>query len=164
MNTKHYFSIFIISVFVVLTAICNSGCKGKTNKEKGIDDPVSVQTDSNKTNTEKPAAPELNAVVHLDDQTFDKNIATGVVLVDFWATWCRPCKLQGPIVEEVNKDMKGRAKICKLDIDNGPLTAQKFGVENIPTLIIFKNGKEAKRFVGVTQKADLVIALDMLIK
>lgn len=81
------------------------------------------------------------------------------VLVDFWATWCGPCMRQGPIVEALAED--GYA-VGKVDVDQEPGLAQKFGVMNIPTLIIFKNGKEAERLVGLTSKDKLKSLLDTL--
>lgn len=81
------------------------------------------------------------------------------VLVDFWATWCGPCMRQGPIVEALAEE--GYA-VGKVDVDQEPGLAQKFGVMNIPTLIIFKNGKEAERLVGLTSKDKLKNLLDTL--
>lgn len=74
------------------------------------------------------------------------------VLVDFWAVWCPPCKMIAPIIDALAAEMAGKAKIGKLDVDKNPLTANRFGVQSIPTLIIFKDGKEVDRIVGAGSK------------
>jgi thioredoxin 1 len=96
-------------------------------------------------------------VLVLNDSNFDSQVQSGVVLVDFWATWCGPCKAQGPIVEQVAKQVAGKAKVAKLDVDSAHTIAQRFNIEAIPTLVVFKNGKPVKQFVGLTN-ADKIIA------
>ena len=95
----------------------------------------------------------------LDQTTFEAAVANGVVLVDFWAPWCGPCRTQGPIVEEVAKEVKDFAKVAKLNVDHAPKIARRFGIRSIPTLIIFKDGQPTKRFVGVTESRDLISAI-----
>jgi len=90
-------------------------------------------------------------------EEFNKEIATGVVLVDFWAPWCPPCRRQGPIVDEVGEKAKAYGKVIKLNVDDAPAVASKFGIRSIPTLIIFKDGEIQKQFQGLT-KADTLIA------
>jgi thioredoxin 1 len=109
-----------------------------------------------------PAAPSVSSgpVVALDDSTFDARIESGVVLVDFWAAWCGPCRMQGPIVEKVAEQVEGRATVAKLDVDAASAVAQRFNIQSIPTLIVFKDGEPAKQFVGVTQAEALVAAID----
>ena len=90
----------------------------------------------------------------LTDQNFDEETKDQIALVDFWAPWCGPCQQQGPIIEELAKEVNN-AKIGKLNVDHNQKTASKFGVMSIPTLIIFKNGKPIETMVGVHQKEDL---------
>jgi len=102
-------------------------------------------------------------VVALGDANFDSEIANGVVLVDFWATWCGPCRIQGPIVESLVEKFNGKAKIAKLDVDKASRTAQRFNITSIPPLIVFKNGKPVKQFIGVTEGEKLGTAIQAAI-
>ena len=92
------------------------------------------------------------------DQNFDSEVTNskGLVVVDNWATWCGPCKMMGPIIDEVAKAYEGKAKIGKLDVDENGATAGKFGIASIPTTIFFKDGKEIDRLVGFQSKETLV--------
>lgn len=94
------------------------------------------------------------AVEHLDSKSFDAYVAEGTVLVDFWAEWCGPCRMLGPIFEELSNEIEG-VKFAKLDISANEGIAQKFGVMSIPTIILFKNGKEAGRMMGAVPKEHL---------
>ena len=108
---------------------------------------------------EEAAADKAGAVLDLTDETFDAAVAEGVVLVDFWAPWCPPCRVQGPLVDEAAGLIGDAAKVAKVNVDIGKKSAQKFGVQSIPTLIVFKDGKPVKQFVGVTQPGELVAAV-----
>lgn len=85
----------------------------------------------------------------LEEATFQKEIKDGVVLVDFYADWCGPCRMMTPVLEKVAKDVKGKAVIGKLDIDKAQKIASEFQVTSIPTLILYRNGKEVGRLVGL---------------
>lgn len=85
----------------------------------------------------------------LNDSNFKDSIAKGVTLVDFYATWCGPCRMITPIVEQLAEKMKGKAHIAKLDIDESQQTTSALQITSVPTLILFKDGKEVKRVVGV---------------
>lgn len=82
------------------------------------------------------------------------------VLVDFWASWCGPCKMIAPTIEELQKDYFGRVSVCKMDVDANPSTPMQFGIRSIPTLLIFKNGRVVDQVVGVRSKNDLSALLD----
>jgi len=90
------------------------------------------------------------------DQTFQKDIKKGIVVVDFWATWCGPCRLQAPIFESVAEEYKKEAKFGKVDIDQNKLLSDVYGIYSIPTTIIFKDGKLAWRLEGLTTKETLI--------
>ena len=91
------------------------------------------------------------------DQTFEQEVLKSdtPVLVDFWATWCGPCRMVAPVLEEIAGE-NDKVKIVKLDVDANPITAGRFGVRSIPTMILFKSGKEAKRLVGYMPKERLL--------
>lgn len=88
-------------------------------------------------------------VIHLTDDNFEQTISKGVTLVDFHATWCGPCRMIAPIIEEMSKKLNGKAQIAQLDIDQAQETTTNLQISSVPTLILFKNGKEMKRVVGV---------------
>ena len=99
-------------------------------------------------------------VLVMDEAGFDSQIAKGVVLVDFWAPWCGPCRTQGPIVEKVADQLHNQAVVAKLNVDQAPKASGKYKVTAIPTLIVFKDGKPVKQFTGVTDMADLIAAVN----
>jgi thioredoxin 1 len=101
-------------------------------------------------------------IVTLSDTTFDETIGSAdtPVLVDFWAEWCGPCKMIAPILEDISKEQVGRVTIAKINIDDNPDIAQRFGVMSIPTLLLFKNGELAHRTVGAKGKNQLLAEIE----
>lgn len=93
--------------------------------------------------------------LNLNKDNFEQSIANGVALVDFWASWCGPCKMQLPIIEEFSGEMEGKATVGKVNVDEELELAQSFGIQSIPTLILFKDGKLVKKLVGLHSKEAL---------
>ncbi|EYQ36045.1 thioredoxin [Staphylococcus aureus] len=100
------------------------------------------------------------AIVKVTDADFDSKVESGVQLVDFWATWCGPCKMIAPVLEELAADYEGKADILKLDVDENPSTAAKYEVMSIPTLSVFKDGQPVDKVVGFQPKENLAEVLD----
>ncbi len=98
-------------------------------------------------------------VDEITDATFEEETSEGVVLIDFWATWCGPCKMVSPIVDEVANEVEGKAKVGKVNVDEEQELASAFQTMSIPTLVVIQNGKLVKQAVGVRSKAEI---LDML--
>jgi thioredoxin 1 len=104
-------------------------------------------------------------IVQVTDQNFEATVtaSTQLVLVDFWATWCAPCKMLRPVVEELATEYEGRVVVAELDVDANPVTASKFTVLSIPSLILFRAGKPAERIVGYKPKAYLKQKIDAVL-
>lgn len=105
------------------------------------------------------------ADITITDANFDEQVLKNAkpVLVDFWAVWCGPCQVQGPIVEEVAESMGDRAVVGKVNVDENPQVSQKYGIMSIPTIMIFKGGTVVKQFIGVQSKETLLGELNKLI-
>lgn len=95
----------------------------------------------------------------INEKEFSSAIKEGIVVVDFFATWCGPCRMMSPILEDIAEELKDKVKIYKVDVDNDPNLARKFGVMSIPTIIIFENGEERQKHIGLWQYED---ALDTI--
>jgi thioredoxin 1 len=103
--------------------------------------------------------------LEVNDGNFDEVVIKSdkPVLVDFWAEWCGPCRMIGPIVEEISHEYEGKALVVKCDVDGSPGVAARFGIRNIPTILFFKNGQIADKQVGAVPKANILTKLKALI-
>jgi thioredoxin 2 len=106
----------------------------------------------------KTALPVGNQPVTVTDATFATEVERSPlpVLLDMWAPWCGPCRMVGPVVEELAREMAGRLRVAKLNVDENPATAARFHVQSIPTLLVLKDGREIERIVGAQPKAAIV--------
>ena len=123
---------------------------------------ISLIVFNNITYAQKSDKKADSKVLTITDNDFDKTIKKGITMVDFWAVWCGPCRRQGPIVEEIANEVGKKYKIGKLDVDNNKVSSNAYNVRNIPTLIIFKDGKEVKRLVGLQDKQTLLNELNAI--
>ena len=96
--------------------------------------------------------------------TFDQEVLgnSSPVLVDFWATWCGPCRMVAPIIDEIATNYAGKVKVVKVDVDEAPELAERYGIASIPTVMLFRGGEEATRWVGVQRRSVYTQALDQL--
>lgn len=101
------------------------------------------------------------AVLEVTENNFEQEVLKSEVpvLVDFWASWCGPCKMMAPIVEEISKEVSGKAKVCKVNIDDYPSLSTKYKIMSIPTFLIFEKGKVKNMTVGVQDKNDIISKL-----
>ncbi len=107
-----------------------------------------------------PAVAESELIEHLTAQNFAHKTKSGIVLVDFWADWCMPCKMMAPILNEVAEATDGTATIYKLNVDEQQQVAANYGIRNIPTMILFKDGKEVERIIGVKPKDYIISSIN----
>jgi len=125
-----------------------------TNSYSFVDESESVEAVS-----VDSAPDEDKKAVKLTDANFKETISEGVTLVDFWATWCGPCRRQGPIVEEIASELGSQATIGKLDVDHNKTISSEYYIRTIPTILIFKDGEVQERLVGLQTKESLVSAV-----
>jgi thioredoxin 1 len=104
----------------------------------------------------------MSALKELNESNFDAEIRNGTVLVDFWAAWCGPCRMQTPILESVDRKIGSTVKICKLNVDDSPNVAARFGIQSIPTILIFKDGRLVQTLVGLQSEAALISIVEAL--
>ena len=129
---------------------------------KSLDDPFCNLSQNGNLRKDKVMA---GNIIELTDADFDEVVHSSdvPVLVDFWAPWCGPCKMMAPILKEIADEYAGKAKICKLNTDDARDSAIEFGIQAIPTTILFKEGQVQKKWVGLTSKKDLAAAIGELL-
>ncbi len=103
--------------------------------------------------------------LEITDQNFDEIVlkSNKPIIIDFWAEWCGPCRMVGPIVEEIGNDYAGQVVVAKLDVDSNPGVTAKFGIRNIPTVLFFKSGEVVDKQVGAVPKSNLVNKLEAIL-
>lgn len=94
-------------------------------------------------------------VKEINDAAFNEAVKSGTVVVDFWASWCGPCKMLGPVIEELSNELGDKATFLKVNVDENPVTANVYRIASIPTVMVFKNGKLAETLIGFRPKAAL---------
>ncbi len=99
-------------------------------------------------------------IIELNDSNFEQTINSGVTLVDFWAPWCGPCLMQGPIIEQLAEKVYGKARVAKVNVDESMQTALQYRIQSIPTIMIFKDGSPANQMVGVHSEEQLLTAVE----
>jgi thioredoxin 1 len=99
-------------------------------------------------------------LLELTNENFEAKTAQGVVLIDFWAPWCGPCKMLGPVLSNIAAEIGDKATIAKINVDEAPQLAQRFGVRSIPAIFILKDGQTIEQFVGVQDKQKLITAIE----
>lgn len=109
-----------------------------------------------------PTVADHKSILTLTEKNFQQQTKGKVVLVDFWAAWCAPCRMMAPILNDVSSELAGKSAVGKINIEEQKSLASKFNVRSIPTLILFENGKEVKRFVGIKQKDFLLKEINSL--
>jgi thioredoxin 1 len=155
MNMKIKYTHAIAVAAAIMTAAMLSGCNAPPT-------PTVPTTSSSVPSTNEAPKAEAHATVKLTSANFGKTVREneGVVLVDFWATWCGPCIQLAPTVEAVAAKYEGKVTVGKLDIDEEEKLASEFGIQSIPTLIVFKNGKVVEQIVGLVPQSKIEKALD----
>jgi thioredoxin 1 len=103
--------------------------------------------------------------LHLTDDIFESEVIKSdiPVVIDFWATWCGPCRLIAPIIEELANEYEGKVKVCKLDVDNNQKTAMTYGIRSIPTVLFFKNGEVADTLIGAVPRPQFIDRIENLL-
>lgn len=102
----------------------------------------------------------MSKIEQLTDANFGEKTSSGIVLIDFWAPWCGPCKMLGSVLEQVAEEIGSKALIAKVNVDESPAMAQKFGVRSIPAIFLMKDGKQVNQFIGLQDKKTIINAIN----
>lgn len=106
---------------------------------------------------------ESENLITLTDENFTQTIKKGLTLVDFWAPWCTPCKMQNPAINQIADELKGKVKVCKINVDDQKKSAAQMKIRNIPNIIIFKDGEAVKQLIGIKPKHTILRAVTTLL-
>ncbi len=144
----------------IVTECTKCGAKNRIPKTRLQNGPLCGKCGAPLATTSLPARP-----VNISDKTFDKEVLSygGPVLVDCWAPWCGPCKMVAPVLDQLASEYKGRIKITKLNVDENPLTASKYGIQSIPTMLLFKGGNQVDTLVGALPKHEIERQIETLL-
>jgi thioredoxin 1 len=145
------------AVMVVVSVALVLGCGRESGDQTGQADKVELSEESRGAKPQKPqehhaaVKTEEGKPIEVGDDSFASEVldSNTLVIVDFWAPWCRPCLIAAPVLEGLAHEYKGRLKVCKLNVDNARQTAMKYGIRSIPTLIFYKNGQPVEQIIGV---------------
>jgi thioredoxin 1 len=109
-----------------------------------------------------PEVEKSQKIKDLTDKNFNNQIKNSLALVDFWAPWCMPCKMMAPVLNEIAEEAECKVQVCKVNVDQFQVLASKYGIRGIPTTVLFRNGKEVNRFVGVKSKSFIMDQINSL--
>ena len=145
----------------VLIKCRSCGAKNRVPRDRLGDKPV-----CGKCKTPLPAGTDYDAPVDISDSTFDSEVMSfpGPVIVDAWAPWCGPCRMVGPVLEQLAKEYAGQVKIAKLNVDENPATASRYGIRSIPTMLFFKDGQLVNTQVGALPREEIERHLSAIIQ
>lgn len=153
---KKYTWAFALATLIVVLVLAYTSEPGKASNKKIAPNNITAAAAATTEN--------VGGVITLTDNSFNEMIKKGVTLVDFWDTWCRPCRIQAPILDEVSAEMNGKAVIGKLDVDQNPVISGKYFIQSIPTMLLFKDGKVVNTFIGVTSKEVIIAEINKALK